>query len=47
MKKCIITLMKDKKELIDSLILTAILIAIFLIFVVSTIKDLPFVYNQF
>ncbi len=47
MKKCITTLMKDKKELIDSIILTIILIAIFLIFVLSTLKDLPFIYNQF
>ena len=39
--------MKDKKELIDSIILTIILISIFLIFVLSTLKDLPFIYNQF
>ena len=38
---------KNNKELIDSIIFTLILIAVFLIFVVSTIKDLPFVYNQF
>ncbi|WP_430846220.1 hypothetical protein [Clostridium nigeriense] len=47
MKKCISTLMKDKKELFDSIILTIVLISMFLIFVLSTMKDLPFIYNQF
>lgn len=47
MKKCISTLIKEKKELWDSILLTLILIGIFLIFVLSTVKDLPFIYNQF
>lgn len=47
MKKCIDTLKKGKKELWDAVLLIGILIAIFLIFVLSTFKDLPFIYNQF
>ena len=34
-------------EILFNIILTIILIAIFLIFVLSTLKDLPFIYNQF
>ncbi|MBB6624124.1 hypothetical protein H7E67_11855 [Clostridium gasigenes] len=47
MKKCISTLIKDKKELWDSILLTLTLMAMFLIFALSTLKDLPFIYNQF
>lgn len=39
--------MQDKNEINDSLVFTLILIGVFLIFVLSTFKDLPFVYNQF
>ncbi|MEG0308427.1 MAG: hypothetical protein RR891_00220 [Clostridium sp.] len=47
MKKFISILARDKKEITDSIILTIVLAAIFLIFVLSTLKDLPFIYNQF